>query len=139
MQARIAKFSAYWDTEGFRPDLAVTNVTRFLVGCEIVVLPCGALFLSKGVGNKYPTSIFQIDLSIETNETFFTRFSDIVTFDDGGFFTSCKSYSIGGVEAVIYGVDGDYRMFANRYGHLCIKKVPGDPGEIMFKPDFPVT
>lgn len=139
MQARVANFSAYWDTEGFRPDLAVSNVTRFLVGCEIVVLPCGSLFLSRGASNKYPTSIFQINLSIETNEVFFTRFSDTVTLDDEGFFTSCKSYSMGGLEAVIYGADGDYRMFANHYGHLCIKKVADDPEDIMFTPDFQVT
>jgi hypothetical protein len=137
MPVRVAKFSIHHDTKALRPNLAISNANRFLVGPNIVILSCGALFLSKGI--EGPASIFQIDLSNDANLVFFTRFDDLIVFDDNGFFTSSKSYSIGGVEAVVSGVDGDYRMFINSYGRLCMEKIQPDLEEIIFHPDYPIT
>ena len=137
MQARVAKFSIHHDSKALRSDLAISNTCRFLMlrDRNVVILPCGALFLGKEIG---PVSVFEINLENEANDIFFTRFDSLIVFDDNGFFTSHKSYSIGGVEAVISGEDGDYRMFINSFGRLCIKKVQCDPEEILFHPDHPI-
>ncbi len=139
MQTRVAKFNIQHDSDALRPDLAISNICRFLMlhDRNVFILPCGALFLSKEVGS--PISTFQIDLSVETNVVFFARFDGMVTFDDDSFFTSSKTYSIGGVEAVIFGEDGDYCMFINAFERLCIKKTPCNPEENIFRPYFMVT
>ena len=60
MPIKIAKFSAHWDPKATRPDLAITNINRFLISSNILLLSEGALFLSRGVDNEHPTSNFQI-------------------------------------------------------------------------------
>jgi hypothetical protein len=123
MQTKV-KLGVDWDKKALRPDLAISNIRRFFIRSNLAILPCGALFLSKEkeIDDECPASIFRINLSIEANNVFFTKFDSLVSLNDNGFFTACRSYSTGGAEVIISGVNGDYRMFINRCGCLCIEK-----------------
>lgn len=111
-----------WDPESPRPDWAVEGSKAFLMsGKRLLVLPDGKL-ITAGKVEGLPVFNAEINLDLEKNLDFFSRFEENILVDRG-LFRVRQPCNSGDIKIIISGEFGDQAVVAGDDGCLCLQSI----------------